>query len=147
MANTNNHPYDDIIGLSHHVSQTRPRMSMSDRAAQFSPFAALTGFDAAIQETGRLTEQRIELTEDSRGELDRRQWLLAEHLSEHPEVSVTYFVPDERKSGGTYVTVTGRVRKVDICRRLLILEDGTSIPLDEIAALESVMFQTLDEKE
>lgn len=140
MANTNNHQYDDIISLPHHVSQTRPRMSMTDRAAQFSPFAALTGYDAAIQETGRLTEQRIELTEDSRAELDRKQQLLAERLSEHPEVSVTYFVPDQRKHGGAYVTATGKVSTIDSYQRLLVLNDDLWIPLDEITALDSDIF-------
>ena len=140
MTNTNNHQYDDIISLPHHVSQTRPQMSMTDRAAQFSPFAALTGYDAAIQETGRLTEQRIELTEDSRAELDRRHQLLAEHLSEHPEVSVTYFVSDERKSGGAYVTVSDGVKKIVRYQRLLVLNDDLWIPLNEIIVLDSDIY-------
>lgn len=93
MANANNHQ------LSHHVSQSWPRMSLTDRAAQFGPFAALTGYDAAIQETGWLTERRIELAEDSRTELDRRQQLLTEHRFGHPKASLTYFVLDERKPG------------------------------------------------
>ena len=116
---------------------------MIDRAAQFSPFAALTGYDAAIKETGRLTDQRIELTEDSRAVLDRKQQLLVDNLANHPEVSVTYFVPDERKVGGAYVTVTGRVKKVDDYQRLLILTDGTKIPLDEILDMESGLFRSL----
>ena len=143
MTNANNHQYDDIIDLPHHVSVTRPRMSMIDRAAQFSPFAALTGYDAAIKETGRLTDRRIELTEDSRAALDRKQQLLVDNLADHPEVSVTYFVPDERKSGGAYITVTGSVKKVDDYRRLLILTDGTKIPLDEILDMESDLFCSL----
>ena len=143
MNNANNHQYDDIINLPHHVSATRPRMSMIDRAAQFSPFAALTGYDAAIKETGRLTDQRIELTEDSRAILDRKQQLLVDNLADHPEVSVTFFVPDERKAGGTYVTVTGRVKKVDDYQRLLILTDGTKIALDEILDMESELFRSL----
>ena len=143
MANANNHQYNDIIDLPHHVSATRPRMPMIDRAAQFSPFAALTGYDAAIKETGRLTDRRIELTEDSRAALDRKQQLLVDNLADHPEVSVTYFVPDERKSGGAYVTVTGRVKKVDDYQRLLILTDGTKIPLDEILDMESELFRSL----
>lgn len=140
----NNHEYDDIIDLPHHVSATRPRMSMIDRAAQFSPFAALTGYDAAIKETGRLTDQRIELSEDSRAALDRKQQLLVECLADHPEVSVTYFIPDERKSGGAYVTVTGIVKKVDDYQRLLLLTDGTKIPLDDILDLESELFHGLE---
>lgn len=144
MINTNNHQYDDIIDLPHHVSPTRPRMSMIDRAAQFSPFAALTGYDAAIKETGRLTDQRIELSEDSRAALDRKQQLLVECLADQPEVSVTYFIPDERKSGGAYVTVTGIVKKVDDYQRLLLLTEGTKIPLDDILELESELFHGLE---
>lgn len=144
MPNAANHQYDDIINLPHHVSTTRPRMSMTDRAAQFSPFAALTGYDAAIKETGRLTDRRIELSEDSRSALDRKQQILLDNLPDHPEVSVTYFVPDERKSGGAYVTVTGKVKKIDNYQRLLILSNGTAIPLDEIIALESSLFHDLE---
>ena len=144
MINTNNHQYDDIIDLPHHVSATRPQMSMLDRAAQFSPFAALTGYDAAIRETGRLTDRRIELSEDSRAALDRKQQLLVECLADHPEVSVTYFIPDERKSGGAYVTVTGIAKKVDDYQRLLLLTDGTKIPLDDILDLESELFHGLE---
>ena len=143
MNSESNHQYDDIIDLPHHVSATRLRMSMIDRAAQFSPFAALTGYDAAIKETGRLTDQRIELTEDSRAVLDRKQQLLVDNLADHPEVSVTYFVPDKRKTGGAYVTVTGRVKKVDDYQRLLLLTDGTKIPLDEILDMESELFRSL----
>lgn len=143
MTNEINHQYDDIIDLPHHVSASRPRMSLIDRAAQFSPFAALTGYDASIKETGRLTDRRIELTEDSRAALDRKQQLLVDNLADHPEVSVTYFVPDERKAGGAYVTVTGRVKKVDDYHRLLLLSDGTKIPLDEILDMESELFRSL----
>lgn len=144
MASANNHQYDDIIDLPHHVSAARPRMSMIDRAAQFSPFAALTGYDAAIKETGRLTDDRIELSEESRAALDGKQQLLLDNLADRPEVSVTYFVPDEWKSGGAYVTVTGRVKKVDKFERLLILTDGTKIPLDEIQDLSGELFRILE---
>lgn len=104
------------------------------------PLCGPRGFDAAIREMGRLTEQRIELTEDSREELDRRQQLLVEHLSEHPEVSVTYFVPDERKSGGAYVTVSDGVKKIDRYQRLLVLNDDLWIPLNEIIVLDSEIY-------
>ena len=144
MGSTSNQQYNDIIDLPHHISTTRPRMSMLDRAAQFSPFAALTGYDAAIKETGRLTGQRIELTEECRAVLDRKQQVLLENLAEHPEVSVTYFVPDERKSGGAYVTVAGRVKKVDEYQRLLLLTNGTRIPLTEDLELESNLFRELE---
>ena len=138
------HQYDDIINLPHHVSATRPQMSMVNRAAQFSPFAALTGYDAVIKETGRLTDHRIELSEDSRANLDRKQQLLLDSLADHPEVSVTYFIPDERKAGGAYVTVTGIVKKLDDFQRIMVLTDGTVIPLDEILKLESDLFRELE---
>ena len=99
--------YEDIINLPHHVSKTRPQMSMLDRAAQFSPFAALTGYDAAIKETGRLTDEKIEMDEDRKAALDMKQAYLIEMIDEQPEISVTYFLPDTKKSGGSYVTVTG----------------------------------------
>lgn len=137
------HKYDDIIHLPHHVSPTRPRMSMTDRAAQFSPFAALTGYDAAIRETGRLTDQQVELSEDSRAALDHKQQLLLAHLDEQPKISVTYFAPDRRKSGGKYVTVTGYMRKIDDYQRTLVLTDGTKIPLDAILELESALFHRM----
>lgn len=143
MDNENNHKYDDIIDLPHHVSATRPRMSMIDRAAQFSPFAALTGYDAAIKETGRLTDRRIELSEDERIVLDRKQQILLDHIGDRPEVSVTYFVPDERKDGGTYVTVTGKVKKIDEFERCFTLADGIKIPLDEVLDMTSKLFRSL----
>ena len=132
--------YDDIIDLPHHVSATRPQMSMINRAAQFSLFAALTGYDAVIRKIGRLTDRRVELSEDRRVDLDKKQQLLSDSLAEHPEVSVTYFIPDERKVGGAYVTVTGNVKKFDIFQRIMVLTDGTMIPLDEILELESDLF-------
>ena len=109
-------------------------------AAFLQPLCGPRGFDAVIREMGRLTEQRIELTEDSREELDRRQQLLVEHLSEHPEVSVTYFVSDERKSGGAYVTVSDGVKKIDRYQRLLVLNDDLWIPLNEIIVLDSDIY-------
>ncbi len=125
--------YADILHLPHHVSQTRPQMSMQDRAAQFSPFAALTGFDAAIDETGRLTEEWAELGEEAKAVLDRKQQYLRDTLSRQPEVTVTYFLPDERKAGGAYVAATGRVKRIDEYERILILADGRKIPMDSIA--------------
>lgn len=135
--------YNDIIDLPHHISTTRPRMSMIDRAAQFSPFAALTGYDAAIKETGRLTDRRIELSEDERIVLDMKQQILLDNIRECPDVSITYFIPDERKAGGSYVTVTGNVKKIDDYQRLLILTDRAQIPLDEIVDIESELFNNI----
>ena len=128
--------YDDIIDLPHHVSETHPPMSRADRAAQFSPFAALTGYDAAVRETDRVTERRIELDEGVKAELNARLNCILEHLPEHPQVSITYFVPDEKKSGGAYRTVTGAVRKLDSFAKTLTLVDGTVVPMVEMVHVE-----------
>lgn len=133
-------PYGDIIHLPHPTSKNRPRMSIHDRAAQFSPFAALSGHAAAIAETARLTDRKLELDEDTRAELDRRQAILLEHISERPEVIVTWFRPDERKEGGAYITTTGRLKKLDEAERILILTDDTRIPLEAVVSLESDSF-------
>lgn len=126
--------YDDILNLPHPTSKTHPRMSRQDRAAQFSPFAALTGYEAVVKETARLTEERPVLTEDEVAELDI-QLRLAIELD--AEVTVTWFRPDSKKSGGSYVTTTGRVRKADELRRILTLEDGTQISIDDVIAIQS----------
>ena len=135
--------YDDIIHLPHHVSKTRPQMSMEDRAAQFSPFAALTGYDAAILETGRLTDEKVELGEETRAILDRKQKYLAEIIASRPEVTVTYFVPDEKKSGGAYSTVTRFLKRIDEYERVLVLTDGRKIQLDAIFDIESDEFENI----
>ena len=136
-------PYDDIINLPHPTSKRHPRMPVRDRAAIFSPFAALSGHGAAIAETARLTERRMELDEDTKAELDRRQAVLLAHIGEQPEVTVTWFQPDERKDGGAYVTTTGRLKKLRELERALLLADGTEIPLKDVVALESGIFRTL----
>ena len=127
-----NRKYNEIMGLPHHVSKTRPQMPMSDRAAQFAPFAALTGYDSAIKETGRLTDERIELDEEALTALDRKYQLLMDTLDNAPEVTIIYFQPDERKAGGQYVSATGTVKKVDTFGRRILLQDGTRIPLDSV---------------
>ena len=135
--------YDDIINLPHHVSKTRPQMSMLDRAAQFSPFAALTGYDAAIKETGRLTDEKVNLSEEEKEALDRKQQILLEKLADHPALTVIFFVPDEKKSGGAYVTKRGKKKKIDEFERLMQLADGTKIPLDDVAEIESELFRDM----
>ena len=134
-------PYDDIIHLSRPVSARHRPMSMTARAAQFSPFAALTGYDAAVRETARVTERRIELDEGVKAELNARLNCILEHLSEHPQVSLTYFVPDEKKSGGAYRTVTGTVRKLDSFAKTLTLTDGTVVPMEEMVHVEGNLFE------
>lgn len=137
--------YEDILNLPHHVSKTRPQMSMLDSAAQFSPFAALTGYDDAIKETGRLTDEKIEMDEDRKAALDMKQAYLIEMIDEQPEISITYFLPDAKKSGGAYVTVTGNLKRFDEYERLLILTDGKKIPMDDIADIESDLFRGMFE--
>ena len=124
-------PYDDIIHLPHPTSKKHPRMSMEERAAQFSPFAALTGFGGVIQETGRLTDRRVELGESDRAELERTLNFLDSQEEEHPLVQVTYFLPDERKEGGAYVTVTGRLKRIDQVENLLLV-GSYRIPIEEL---------------
>ena len=128
-------PYADIIDLPHHVSRNHPQMPLRDRAAQFAPFAALTGYEAVVGETARLTAQKRELDAQEAEELNRQLAVVIEHLSERPEVTVEYFVPDERKAGGAYVTVTGRARHVSVPEKTLVMADGTVIPMDDIAVL------------
>ena len=136
--------YDKIINLPHHVSSTRPHMSMIDRAAQFSPFAALTGYDAAVRETARLTEQKIELDEYEKAALDQRILLLQEHLKELPEVTITHFVPDERKDGGKYISITEAVKKIDTYEKQIVLVDKSKISIENILSIEGELFRILE---
>lgn len=131
--------YDDIINLPHHESKKHPKMPALDRAAQFMPFAALTGHNAAVTETARLTENKMELDETRKEELGERLQFIREQLWRKPQVSITYFVPDTKKDGGTYFTVTGAVRKIEEARHQVIMENGTVIPMDDIYEIESTL--------
>lgn len=134
------HRYDDIIDLPHHVSATRPHMELSDRAAQFSPFAALTGYESAVREAARLTDQRVELDENAREALDKKLAVLEGQLAERPGVTVTYFVPDERKEGGSYVTVSGRVKRIRGDEGTLVFEDGRRVGVGDIVDMDGGIF-------
>jgi len=136
--------YDDIINLPHKQSTRRSHMSLYDRAAQFSPFAALTGHDAAIKETARLTDKKVELDEGSKERLNMRLQLILENLISTPEVTITYFMPDERKTGGAYVEAVGIVKKVDEYEQIVIMRDGRKIPIDDIINIEGALFRHLD---
>ena len=136
--------YEDIINRPHHVSKTRPQMPMSDRAAQFTPFAALTGYDSAIKETGRLTDERIELDEEALTALDMKYQLLMDALDDAPEVTITYFQPDERKAGGKYVSAVGAVKKIDDFERRITMRDGTRIPTDDVLSIDGELFSSLE---
>ena len=128
--------YSDIIHLTHPVSKTHPQMPLYDRAAQFSPFAALTGHEAAIKETERVTEQWMPLEEDKKEELNRKLQQLMQFPTERKNVTITFFQPDKKKEGGAYVTVTGQVKKIDTYEQQIIFKDGTKIKLDRITEIE-----------
>ena len=128
--------YEDIIHLPRPVSKTHPPMPVADRAAQFAPFAALTGYGDAVKETARLTEAKAELSESEKEELDATMQQIRSHMKEQVKVCFTYFVPDEKKEGGAYRTVTGIVKKIDMYRHAVILEDGTKIPTEDVRNIE-----------
>lgn len=139
------HKYDDIIRLPHHVSDRHPQMPSLDRAAQFSPFAALTGYDTAIKETERLTEEWNEPDENRKEMLDEQLQMIREHLSSKPEITFTYFKPDEKKSGGAYLTVTGKVKKINEYGHKIIMEDGTVLPVENLFSIEGELFRGLED--
>ena len=128
--------YDDIINLPHPTSERHPRMPMANRAAQFSPFQALTGYDAAVKETARLTEAKAELTEEEQSALNAKIQLLADRLSSQPSAVFTYFQPDSKKEGGTYHTVHGTVKKIDGYTGEVVLTDGRRIPVGDILDIQ-----------
>ncbi len=128
--------YDDIINLPHHVSTMRHRMSMLERAAQFQSFRALTGYEDAVQETSRLTEDRVELTEDEKSILDRKLQSLADRISSKPQITVTWFRPDQKKTGGAYVTTTGQLKKLDDYAGTLIMMGGERIVIENILDIQ-----------
>ncbi len=136
--------YDAILHLPHHVSEKHPPIPMEERAAQFSPYAALTGFGAVINETRRLTDPRQILSEETLAQLNRQYQLLLEHLPERPEITVTYFQPDGRKEGGAYLTLTGRVKKVEAYEQRLVLEDGSVIAMENIMAMDGELFAGME---
>lgn len=133
--------YNDIINMPHHVSSTRPRMSMHDRAAQFSPFAALTGYDDDVEEAARLTDSQIELTEDMKSVLNEKIQMIFDLLDDTPVVKFTYFVPDKRKEGGEYVSKTGAVKQIDEYEKCIVMVDKTIIPICMIIDIQGDIFK------
>ncbi len=128
--------YEDMLYLPHHQSTKRKHMSLHDRAAQFAPFAALNGYEDAIEETGRLTEEEMILDETAVAQINEQLQYLSAHVGEHITVSVTYFKPDERKSGGTYLTDIGVVKRVDETNHFLIMDNGVAISMEQIREIE-----------
>lgn len=128
--------YDDIINLPHHVSTKHPHMPIIDRAAQFAPFAAVVGYDSAVKESARLTNSRMELDEYQKEALNEKLRIVADNIDERPEITITYFKPDDKKDGGAYITVTGCVKKIDEYELIVCLTDGMKIPIGEIIEIE-----------
>ena len=126
------HKYDDIINLPHHQSKERAHMSLHDRAAQFAPFAALTGYDEAIEETARLTDEKITLDETAIEKINEKLYEISQHLSEKRNVSITYFRPDALKKGGAYLTDIGTIKRIDEIEKLILMDSGMKIKLEQI---------------
>ena len=137
--------YDSIINLPHHQSQTRPKMSLLDRAAQFAPFAALNGYDDAVKETARLTDGEAVLDDGQIAWLNERLMILSENTPTNTEVEITYFIPDEKKDGGKYLTVTGLVQKILEFEGLVIMQSCEKIPVEKIVSIEGGLFREIDE--
>lgn len=144
MNHGRDYGYEDIVRLPHHVSVRHPQMPLPDRAAQFSPFAALTGYEAAIQETARLTDAFIELDEDRKEQLNERLMLIRDNQSLNPEVEITYFQPDFKKSGGAYVTARGKVKRIDEYGRQILLTDGTVVAMDKLYSVDIYRLSTVN---
>ena len=136
--------YDDIINLPHHISKKHPQMSLYARSAQFAPFAALTGYEEAVKETARETNERIDIEDELKSILDGKLQIILEQIKNHPEISITYFIADSKKNGGEYVTVTGLVKKVDLYNQYVYLIDNTEIPINEIIDISGDIFKVYE---
>ena len=140
----NKEKYKDIINLPPHKSKTRKQMSMIDRAAQFSPFAALTGHDDAISETGRIVYEKTDLDENAKSVLNEKLQMISDFIDDSPVATVTYYKPDSRKKSGAFVSYTGNVIKIDINRRVIVFSDMSEIVIDDISEIESDIFGTVE---
>ena len=136
-------PYEDIVNLPPHISKKHPQPSMMDRAARFAPFAAITGYEEMVLEEARVTEERIDLDEGALALLNEKLNMIQEFLDEEPEVTITYFEPDKKKSGGAYVSITGTVKRIDEYEHLVLMTDGKKIRIDEIYNIQGDLFYTL----
>lgn len=132
-----------MLDMPHHVSSRHPQMPMEKRAAQFSPFAALTGYGDAVEEAARLTDQKAELTDEILDGVNLKLNILSDHLQEKPVIHVTYFQKDTRKEGGRYITVTDTIRKIDKFHKVILMDNGTEVPVEEISAIEGELFVEL----
>lgn len=133
--------YDDIINLPHHVSKKHPQMSLYARSAQFAPFAALTGYEDVIKETSRETSEKIDIDDELKSILDSKLQIIMEHIKNKTEISFTYFIPDSKKDGGSYITVIGIVRKIDLYNQIIYLANNTEIPINDIINISGEIFK------
>lgn len=136
-------PYEDIVNLPPHISKRHPQPSMMDRAARFAPFAAITGYEEMVLEEARVTEERVDLDEGALSLLNEKLNMIQEFLDEEPEVTIIYFEPDKKKSGGAYISITGIVKRIDEYEHLVIMKDGAKIFIDSIYDLQSELFYSL----
>lgn len=136
-------PYEDIVNLPPHISKKHPQPTMIDRAARFAPFAAITGYEEMVLEEARITEERIDLDEGTLSILNEKLNMIQEFIDEEPEVTITYFEPDKKKSGGAYIDITGTVKRIDEYEHLVIMTDGKKIRIEDIYGLESDLFYSL----
>lgn len=143
----NDHQYDDIIDLPHHVSKKHKQLEKDSYAAQFSPFAALTGYDGIVSEAARLTDERIELGETDLEILSMKLQIIAEHIKERPEITFTFFLKDEKKSGGSYLAKTGNVKQINDVERLLLFTDGSKLPIDDVVDMQGEILNMLEKAE
>ena len=139
-----NKNYDDIINLPHHVSTKHPRMSLEARSAQFAPFAALTGYEDAIEETGRLTTEKIDIDDEIKSKINKKIQLIKSNLLKHNKVSIKYFIPDTKKEGGCYKIVSGVIKKIDEYKQIIIMEDKTEISVNEIIDISGDIFTLIE---
>ena len=133
-------PYEDIINLTPHISKKHPQPTMLERAARFSPFAAITGYEEMVKEAARVTDKKIELDEGSKEILNEKLLFVTEMCESDAIINITYFIPDNLKSGGKYTTVSGTIKRIDEYERRIILVDGTIIPIDDIYQIDGDMF-------
>lgn len=139
-----NGKYDDMVYMKNPTPTCKPRMSLHDRAAQFSPFAALTGYEDAVEETARLTDDRLELSEDMKTILNEKMQMILDNADSEPVVTITYFVPDKKKSGGAYVDVTGIVKEIDEYERCIVMTDKKKISIEQIREINGELFSGID---
>lgn len=140
---TDRFPYEDIVDLPPHISKKHPQPTMLERAARFAPFAAITGYEEMVLEEARETEERVELDEGTLADLNEKLNMIQESLDAEPQITITYFEPDKKKSGGAYITLIGTVKRIDEYERHVLMLDGKKIPIDQIYGLESKLFDSL----